>query len=288
MSSILLFLKGFLMGAVELIPGVSAGTIAFVTGIYTDLLDSIKSINLNALKTLKNEGIKAAWRAINGNFLLILGSGMLIALLSLSRLIQFLLTHYPVYCWSFFFGLIIAASIYIAREVKWNAVRALLLLIGIACMAYIFTTSAFALAPTPFNLVLAGSVAISAMLLPGISGSFMLVLMGLYAPILQALNEGAVSLLGYFVLGIGAGLLLFTRLLSWLMHHYAQAMSALLTGVMLGSLIKIWPWKQTLEGNYLPSVSSELLGACVLMLIGASTVFVVEWLANQLSKKNNN
>ncbi len=296
MQTILLFLKGFVMGMVELIPGVSAGTIAFITGIYTELLDSIKSINLGALKIWKERGFRAFWQAINGRFLLTLVTGMFLALLSFSRLIQYVLKHHPELCWSLFFGLIIAASLYIARDIKWNFVRTVLLILGIAVMAYIFTASSGALEPTPINLIIGGAIAISAMLLPGISGSFMLVLMGLYKPVLAALNSFDYMILLYFIFGLGAGLLLFTRLLSWLLHHYAQAMQALLTGVMIGSLIKIWPWKEAAirfnersliepyEKNVLPNLSLELVPALLLMALGIGLVFGVEWAAKRLLK----
>lgn len=296
MQTILLFLKGFVMGMVELIPGVSAGTIAFITGIYTELLDSIKGLNLSALKVWKERGFRAFWTAINGRFLLTLVTGMFLALLSFSRLIQYVLKHHPELCWSFFFGLIIAASLYIARDIKWNFARILLFASGIGVMAYIFTASSGALEPTPINLIIGGAVAISAMLLPGISGSFMLVLMGLYAPVLAALNSFDLPVLLYFIFGIGAGLLLFTRLLSWLLHHYAQAMQALLTGVMIGSLIKIWPWKETavrfnarslietFERNVLPSWSTEIIPALLLMVLGVTVVFAVELAAKRLLK----
>lgn len=284
-------LKGFLMGSVELVPGVSSGTIAFITGIYTELLDSIKAINLSALRTLFTQGPKAFWTAINGSFLLSLVVGMVLAILTLARLIQYLMEQYPVLCWSFFFGLIVAASWYVAKEVKqWNFARVALFAVG-AAFAYIVSTGTPAeIQLTPITLLLAGAIAISAMLLPGISGSFMLVLMGMYQPILQALNQFEIGILVYFIAGIAIGLLSFTHLLSWLLHHYAQPMQAFLTGVMLGALVKIWPWKEVvltrvnsqgmevplLEHNILPSFGIEVIWALLAALVGVFLVFAFE------------
>lgn len=302
MSRILLLLKGFLMGAVELIPGVSAGTIVFVTGIYTELLDSIKSINLQALKVWHKEGTAAFWKAINGNFLITLLLGMALAIISLSRLIQFILQHYPVLCWSFFFGLIIAASWYVAKDIpRWNWSRVLLLLLGAGIMLALFTSTPAAISITPFTLMLAGAIAISAMLLPGISGSFMLVLMGFYQPILAAINSFDVYTLTYFALGMGFGLLSVTRFLSWLLHRFTYPMQAFLTGVMLGSLFKIWPWKETLstrvnskgeivpllEGNVLPLFNTELVYALALAFIGMLLVLLLDFFMKKLTVKSS-
>lgn len=299
MSRLILFLKGFLMGAVELVPGVSAGTIAFVTGIYTELLDSIKSINFHALSVWRQQGSAAFWRTINGNFLATLLLGMAAAIMSLSHLIQYVLQNHPVLCWSFFFGLIVAASVYVAKDIPdWTWRRCLLLLLGAGLMLALFTHAPVVIDVTPFSLILAGALAISAMLLPGISGSFVLVLLGFYPPILAAINSLDVSTLMYFAVGMGVGLLSITRFLSWLLHRYTYPMQAFLTGVMLGSLFKIWPWKEVLltrlnskgdtvpmlEQNVLPALNIELLYAAVLALVGAFLVLLLEFAMNKLAK----
>lgn len=298
MPAVLLFIKGFLMGAVELIPGVSAGTIAFVTGIYKELLDSLKNINLRAVSVWRHQGTLAFWRTINGRFLLTLLLGMVAAILSLSRVIQFLLEHSPVLCWAFFFGLIVAASVYVAKDIpRWNVNRVCLLLLGVGLMLALFTRAPAAITPTPLTLILAGALAISAMLMPGISGSFVLVILGLYQPILAAINGLEIQTLLYFAIGMGLGLLSITRVLSWLLHRFAYAMQAFLTGVMLGSLFKIWPWKETLvtrinskgevvpllEGNLLPSANVELMYALMLALLGAFLVFILSWSMKKLT-----
>lgn len=294
-----LFLKGIAMGAADVVPGVSGGTIAFVTGIYTELLDSIKSINLHALKTLFKEGPRAFWQSINGTFLLVLGSGILLALLSLARGIHYLLMHYPVWLWAFFFGLIVASCWHIGKEIeRWHLPQLALFALGAIVAGAISTASPTSISATPLIILLAGSIAICAMILPGISGSFILLLMGLYEPVLGAVKQLDFQLLGTFALGAAFGLLAFSRLLSWLLHHYKSAMFALLTGFMAGSLLKVWPWKQTLslrlnshgvevpfiQSNVLPDADLSLLLTLLLMVAGALLVLGLERFADTADK----
>ena len=296
MKHIWLFLKGIAMGAADVVPGVSGGTIAFITGIYTELLDSIKSINLNALRILLKEGPVAAWQAINGTFLLVLGSGILLALLSLAKVLHHLLLTQPELLWSFFFGLIIASSWHIGKEIEgWSASKVITLLAGVLIAAGISLASPSSVEPTPLIIFGAGSVAICAMILPGISGSFILLLMGLYEPILSALKALDLGIMALFAAGAGIGLLVFSRVLSWCLHHYKDLMFSLLTGFMLGSLVKVWPWKETIstrlnskgqevpfiQDNILPlgQQSDMLVAAVLLMVAGAALVLIMEKVA---------
>ncbi|MBU2040166.1 MAG: DUF368 domain-containing protein [Gammaproteobacteria bacterium] len=294
-----LFLKGIAMGAADVVPGVSGGTIAFVTGIYTELLDSIKNINLQALKTLFNDGPRAFWQSINGTFLLVLGSGILLALLSLARGIHYLLMNYPVWLWAFFFGLILASCWHIGKEIRrWGLAQLALLALGAIIAGFISTASPTSVTPTPLIILLAGSIAICAMILPGISGSFILLLMGLYEPVLGAVRQLDIQLLGTFAVGAAIGLMAFSRLLSWLLHHYKDAMFALLTGFMAGSLLKVWPWKETLstrlnshgaevpfiQSNILPDSGLSLLLVLGLMLAGALLVLGLERFASRTAQ----
>jgi len=296
MKHLWLFLKGLAMGAADVVPGVSGGTIAFITGIYTELLDSIKSINLNALGTLFRQGPAAAWRSINGTFLLVLGCGILIALLTLAKVIHYLLINHPVWVWSFFFGLIIASCWHIGKEIpRWKAAEIALLLAGAVVAGWISMASPTQTEPTPLIVFLAGSIAICAMILPGISGSFILLLMGLYAPVLAAVKSLNFSILGLFAMGAVIGLMAFSRVLSWLLHHYRSATFALLTGFMVGSLLKVWPWKQTLQtrinshgeeipfvqSNVLPSSAAEAGLTVLLMLCGIALVLGMERVARR-------
>ena len=248
MEYLKIFLKGMAMGAADVVPGVSGGTIAFITGIYTRLLDAISSVNLEALKKLRAEGFKSAWAHIDGTFLLALGAGILTAIISLAKVIHHLLMTHQVMLWSFFFGLIIASCVHIGRTIpQWRLKEIAMLVVGAVIAAFISLASPTETAVTLPIVFAAGSIAICAMILPGISGSFILLLMGLYTPVIAAIKGFDLPVLLTFAAGAGLGLLLFSRLLSWLLHHYASVVLALLTGFMVGSLVKVWPWKETLS-----------------------------------------
>ncbi|OUS39512.1 DUF368 domain-containing protein [Oleispira antarctica] len=236
------------MGSADVIPGVSGGTIAFITGIYTELLDSIKAVNLQALIVLFKQGPKAAWQAINGTFLVTLLAGILTAILTLAKVIHYLLDQHAILLWSFFFGLILAASLHMAKQIKqWQPTTVAALLIGALIAGFISIASPSSIEASYLNIFIAGSIAICAMILPGISGSFILLLMGLYAPVLAAVKGLQLDIMMVFALGAILGLMLFSRLLSWLLHHYQDLMFSLLTGFMLGALLKVWPWKETIS-----------------------------------------
>lgn len=236
------------MGAADVVPGVSGGTIAFITGIYEELLNSIKSINLDALKALKNDGIKGFWTHINGNFLVALFSGILIAVAGLAKVVTYLLEHYPVLLWGFFFGLILGSAIVVARQIpKWSAGTLIGLFLG-AVSAYLITKLSPAQTPEELWFVfIAGMIAICAMILPGISGSFLLLMMGKYHYILSSIKEFDFKVIAVFGAGCVVGLLGFSRLLTWLFKKWKDVTIAILTGFMLGSLNKVWPWKITTE-----------------------------------------
>jgi putative membrane protein len=242
--NILLFLRGVAMGAVDLVPGVSAGTVALVTGIYPELVRSIKSFNLQAVKILKAQGLSATWQYINGNFLVILVSGIMLSLFSLATVMQFLLATYPLQLWSFFTGLIIASVVYLLRQHPIGR-------IGEVCLFSVGTVCAYAISVAPsmviegnyISMFFAGSIALCAMILPGISGSFVLLLLGLYPVFINALANTEMGLLVVFASGGVCGLMLFSRLLSWLLDHYKNSVIATMCGFLVGSLSLIWPWK---------------------------------------------
>ncbi|WP_165730585.1 DUF368 domain-containing protein [Polaribacter sp. 20A6] len=241
-------LKGMGMGAADVVPGVSGGTIAFISGIYEELLGSISNVNLDLFKTLKKDGLKAAWTQLNGNFLASLFIGIFISIISLAKVIKYLLENEPILLWSFFFGLVLASIIYIAKQItKWNAISVIVLVLG-AFLAYYITTLNPLVSEnsSPLFIFLAGAIAICAMILPGISGSFILVLLGAYKPVLDALNNRDFKTILVFMAGAIIGLLTFSRVLKWLFKHYKNITLAALTGFIIGSLNKIWPWKETL------------------------------------------
>jgi len=240
----LLTLKGMAMGAADVVPGVSGGTIAFISGIYEELITSINNINFKAIGILRKEGLKAAWNHVNGTFFVFLLSGIGISILSLSKLVLYLLAEHPILIWSFFFGLVVASSWLVSRSVnKWNAGTVLTLIIGIIIAFFISSTQTVAAGASGWYIFLSGAIAICAMILPGISGSFILVLMGSYHIILNALHDKNLTLIGLFAAGCLVGILSFARLLKFLFSKFKEITVSLLTGFMIGSLYKVWPWK---------------------------------------------
>lgn len=241
---LLISLRGVAMGAADVVPGVSGGTIAFITGIYEELIESLNNINIGALKVLMKEGIKPFWKHINGTFFVFLFGGIAISILSLSKMVLYLLENEPVLLWSFFFGLIIASVWLIGKSIeKWNANVIIALIIGTSIAFYISTIQTVAQGSESWYIVLSGAIAICAMILPGISGSFILVLLGTYELVLGAIKEKDLVIIGFFAIGCIIGLMSFARLLKLLFTKFKEVTIALLTGFMIGSLYKVWPWK---------------------------------------------
>ena len=244
----LLFLKGLAMGAADVVPGVSVGTIAFVSGIYAELLRSITSVNLQALKLLRSEGVAAAWVHINGNFLAVLIAGILTSLFSLARVMQFLLAEHPLPLWSFFTGLIIGSVIYLLRQnPPRRKIDQLMFALGVVIAYGISIAPAVALEGNHITMFFAGSIALCAMILPGISGSFILVLLGLYPVFITAIANFQLDILLVFASGGVLGLMLFSRFLTWLLSRFHTMVIATMCGFLVGSLNVIWPWKLVTE-----------------------------------------
>jgi len=241
-------LKGMAMGAADAVPGVSGGTIAFISGIYEELISSISQVNFSLVKTLKEKGIKSAWKQINGNFLLALMAGIFISFVSFMRLAKYLLEHHPILIWAFFFGLVIASILYIAKQIeKWTFLNILTGLLAAFLAYYITTLPSLANNDSPFFLFIAAAIAICAMILPGISGAFILVLLGAYKTLSTAFNDFDIKNILIFVAGAVTGLLSFSKLLKWLFNNHKNTTLVILTGFIIGSLNKIWPWKETLS-----------------------------------------
>lgn len=291
-------LKGIAMGAADVVPGVSGGTIAFISGIYEELISSINNINFSLFTTLRKDGLKAFWSKANGNFLLALFSGIFISVLSLAKFLSWLLENQPILLWSFFFGLVLASIFFVGKEIKkWSTATVVIFIVG-AAIAYFITE----LPPNenvdslPY-LFLSGALAVCAMILPGISGAFILVLLGSYKTILDAVHERDIKIVITVALGAVFGLLSFARLLKWMFSHYKNITLALLTGFILGSLNKIWPWKKILETkvfgdktvviddiNVLPWTfdgDNQLILAIILAIIGFSLIFILERVASK-------
>jgi putative membrane protein len=245
---IVLFLKGMSMGAADTVPGVSGGTIAFISGIYEELIRSIRAIGPDTLLVLRKRGLLAAWRQVNGGFLLTLLAGIATSILLLVRPITWALKNEPVLLWSFFFGLI-AASIWLCgRQVRhWSMGPWTGLLVGTGLAVMIAFLNPAGEAESLWFFFLAGSIAICAMILPGISGSFILLLLGAYAPVMAALKGMDIPVIVVFMAGCLAGLMAFSRLLNWMFTRQHDLTVATLTGFLLGSLVIVWPWKEVLS-----------------------------------------
>ena len=248
LSSAGIFLRGLLMGAADIVPGVSGGTVAFITGIYDQLLDSLRAVDLAFLAKLSRLDITGAWQHINGRFLLALLLGIATSIFSLAQLVSWVLEHHPVPLWAFFFGLILASAAVLLREVdNWSAPKVLCLLSAGAVAVCIALSPVMSLEMGLAGVFLAGFLAVCAMILPGISGSFILVLLGMYSTTLVALKSLDLVFILVFVIGAGCGLLCFSRLLHWLLQRFHQGTMAVLTGFLFGSLMVVWPWKRVLE-----------------------------------------
>ena len=248
LSSAGIFLRGLVMGAADIVPGVSGGTVAFITGIYDQLLDSLRAVDLEFLARLSRLDIAGAWQHINGRFLLALLLGIATSIFSLAQLVSWVLEHHPVPLWAFFFGLILASALVLLREVdNWSVPKVLCLLSAGAVAVCIALSPVMSLEMGLAGVFLAGFLAVCAMILPGISGSFILVLLGMYSTTLVALKSLDLVFILVFVIGAGCGLLCFSRLLHWLLHRFHQGTMAVLTGFLFGSLLVVWPWKRVLE-----------------------------------------
>ncbi|MFD2246256.1 DUF368 domain-containing protein [Pontibacter ruber] len=272
---LLLFSKGVSMGAADVVPGVSGGTIAFITGIYEELLDSIRSVNGEAVKLLLRLNFAGFWKHINGNFLVVLLAGIGFSILMLSRLVLYLLEYHPELLWSFFFGLIVASAVVVGKKItRWTPMVVLAFILG-AAIAYWITVATPTQTPEAYWFIfISGAIAICAMILPGISGSFILVLMAKYEFILNAVKDLKLAIILTFGLGCVTGILSFSHVLNWMLKHYHNITVSLLTGFMVGSLNKVWPWKNTLEtyidrhGEVKPLVQANVLPTDYLQLTG--------------------
>lgn len=293
----LVALKGVGMGAADVVPGVSGGTIAFIVGIYDELIDSIKSINGKSLKLFFTGKWAEFWKMINGNFLLSIVLGIAISVFSLAKMITWLLTDHPIMVWSFFFGLVLASTWFVGKDIKeWNLKTIPAFIIGVGVAYYITVATPAETSTNLLFIFLCGAIAICAMILPGISGSFILVLLGKYFYIMEAVKTLDVVVLLVFLAGACIGITTFSRILSYALKHFRNITLAVLTGFMLGSLNKVWPWKRTLEtftdshgvvkplveANTLPD--QHIVEAVVLMIVGFFLVYFLEKLSTRGSK----
>ena len=289
-----LFLKGMAMGAADVVPGVSGGTIAFITNIYEELIGNLSRFDAHAIKLLFKGQFRELWIHIGGTFLAVLFAGIITSVLSLASILGHSIEHYPTAIWSFFFGLVFASIFIVGRNItQWGTSQILSFVIGTAIAYWVTTLPAVGGTEQPFYLILCGALAICAMILPGISGSFILLLLGAYATVLSAVSDRNLLIISYVGIGAVAGLISFTKALKWIFEHHYSIAVALLSGFLLGSLNKLWPWKWVVkyyvknEGTpkeeYVPLITQNLAPgadwtlALPLAIAGALVVFGLEW-----------
>lgn len=301
----MLALKGAGMGAADVIPGVSGGTIAFMTGIFEELISSINSFDAKAIRLLLSGNIKAFWRHINGSFLLAVGSGILLSVITLAKLMLYLLTHHPIETWAFFFGLIVASSLFILRGIRhWDMLSVVMTILGIILGVTVCTLSPTETPDDPWFIFLSGAIAICAMILPGISGSFILLILGKYEYVMEtitSLTQGdwahALPIIGVLGAGAACGIIGFSKFLHWLLGKYHKQTLLMMAGFIIGSLVKVWPWSnmeiiqesQSLhlpEGMLIPmeQIDMHYASAIVFACVGFFLVSGIETLSNKLKK----
>lgn len=244
-----IYLRGIAMGAADLVPGVSGGTIALITGVYARLIAAIASVGPEAFFLILRGRVADAWKSIDGNFLLTLGAGIATAVVGLASLLDWLLQHYPLPLWAAFSGLVLASALSLVLENyrQWSSKEWVLFVVGVAVAVFVALTQAVQMPITPWGIFLGGCVAICAMILPGISGSFLLLLMGMYQSVISAVVNLELEILVLFAMGCGVGLMVFSRLLQRLLSVAEQSTMATLFGFLLGSLVILWPWQISLS-----------------------------------------
>lgn len=288
-KNIVVALKGFAMGAANVIPGVSGGTIALLTGIFNELIEALNAImSVSTWKLLIKGQFKEFWETIHGTFLLWLAIGVIISVFSLAKLMEYVLAHHPVQTWAFFFGLIVVSAVFMLSDIKgWKGKEVAWLVLGIALGAFICLLSPTETTSDMWFIAVCGAIAICTMILPGISGSFILVLLGKYEYIMKAVSDLNISVLLVFAIGCVIGIVAFSKFLHWLIGKYEKQTLLVLIGFTIGALVKVWPWadKAACEtANVLNGQPVEALhigGAVLWALIGAGLVLALELLTRK-------
>lgn len=274
------FFCGILMGIADAIPGISGGTIALLLGIYEELIGSISNFNINLFQNLKNKGIKYCWNKINGNFLLSLISGVLLSLVSFVKIFSILIEKYPLFIWSFFLGLILATLFVINRNIKkWDIANFILIFI------FAFLTILLSIINPSiseninlFYILICGIIASSAMILPGISGSLILVILGVYTLIINALNNLEYNIILVFLIGCLIGIINFSKIIKWLFHNYRDYTFSVMLGLVIGSIQTVWPWRK----SFTDDVTNEYIFLSIIItIIGFAVIYSLE----KISKK---
>ena len=316
---LLIAVKGACMGAADVIPGVSGGTIAFIMGIYDEFVSSIARIDAEAVKMLLSGRIRDFWKHINGNFLISLILGIGLSVVALAGLMQMLLSEFPIQTWAFFFGLIVASSIFILRGISgWKMREGLFLVLGMVLGVVICTLSPTQTPEGLWFIFLSGAIAICAMILPGISGSFILLILGKYQYIMSCISDLVAGvdfgrnllIMGVFLIGAAVGILGFSKFLHWLLARWNKETLIVLAGFIIGSLVKVWPWNNSeaivtsqfpelaamaetlpdgipaeIVNQYMGSADLHIIGAVIFALIGFSLVTGIEFAGKAIRGK---
>lgn len=288
-KNIVVALKGFAMGAANVIPGVSGGTIALLTGIFNELIEALNAImSVSTWKLLIKGQFKEFWETIHGTFLLWLAIGVIISVFSLAKLMEYVLAHHPVQTWAFFFGLIVVSAVFMLSDIKgWKGKEVAWLVLGIALGAFICLLSPTETTSDMWFIAVCGAIAICTMILPGISGSFILVLLGKYEYIMKAVSDLNIPVLLVFAVGCVIGIVAFSKFLHWLIGKYEKQTLLVLIGFTIGALVKVWPWadKAACEAanvlNGQPVEALHIGGAVLWALIGAGLVLALELLTRK-------
>ena len=291
-KNLVVALKGFAMGAANVIPGVSGGTIALLTGIFNELIESLNALmSVSSWKLLLGGKFREFWKAIHGTFLLWLGIGIVLSVFSLAKLMEYVLSHHPVQTWAFFFGLIIVSAFFLLSDIEdWKWSDVLWLVLGIVLGAVICLLSPTETTSDLWFIALCGAIAVCTMILPGISGSFILVLLGKYEYIMKAVSELNIPVLLVFTVGCVIGIVAFSKILHWLIRKYEKPTLLVLIGFTLGALVKVWPWadKAACEAANLltghPAGTLHVPGAIIWALIGALSVLTLELFSKRAKK----
>ena len=316
---LLIAVKGACMGAADVIPGVSGGTIAFIMGIYDEFVSSIASVNTEAMRLLFSGKFREFWKHINGNFLISLILGIGLSVVALAGLMQMLLSEFPIQTWAFFFGLIVASSIFILRGISgWKMREGLFLVLGMVLGVVICTLSPTQTPEGLWFIFLSGAIAICAMILPGISGSFILLILGKYQYIMSCISDLVAGvdfgrnllIMGVFLIGAAVGILGFSKFLHWLLARWNKETLIVLAGFIIGSLVKVWPWSNAeaivtsqfpelaamaetlpdgipaeIVNQYMGSADLHIIGAVIFALIGFSLVTGIEFAGKAIRGK---
>ena len=274
------FFCGILMGIADAIPGISGGTVALLLGIYEELIGSISNFNINLFQNLKKKGIKYCWNKINGNFLLSLISGVLLSLVSFVKIFSVLIQKYPLFIWSFFLGLILATLFVINRNIKkWDIVNFILIFIfAFLTILLSIINPSISKNINLFYILICGIIASSAMILPGISGSLILVILGIYTLIINALNNLEYNIILVFLIGCLIGIINFSKIIKWLFHNYRDYTFSIMLGLVIGSIYTVWPWRK----SFTDDVTNEYIFISVIItIIGFAVIYSLE----KISKK---